>query len=67
MTASKPDERPSANEALAQFCDIISKQHGVMLRWRLKERRDGRFVRVLLDIGSILREGANISKKLMHR
>ncbi|EJC99794.1 uncharacterized protein FOMMEDRAFT_127977 [Fomitiporia mediterranea MF3/22] len=57
MTRKDPKSRPTIDEAMELFENIISRQRKYTLTWRLKPATDGRLKHFIKDVGWISREG----------
>lgn len=56
MTDLEPSQRPTVDEALVQFGDIVRQQPGYRLRWNLKDVDETRTIHLFDDVSSIGRE-----------
>ncbi|EJC99783.1 uncharacterized protein FOMMEDRAFT_93491 [Fomitiporia mediterranea MF3/22] len=59
--------RPTAEQALKQFYQVINAQSSFRLRWRLIEKDAGLVQRVFQDISSVTHEGLYISKAIISK
>ncbi len=50
MVQDAPDKRPTMDEVVSEFREIVAKLSGYKLRERLVERKDSRFMNLLKDI-----------------
>ncbi|TDL26470.1 hypothetical protein BD410DRAFT_715779 [Rickenella mellea] len=67
MTRQKPDERPSAHNALALFKKLLAQQRGYRKRWRLRGPRERTQQRIIEDLSCIRREVWYIAKALLSK
>lgn len=57
MTQEKPEDRPTAADALAEFEKLQLPKWGPSLRWRLRDREESRTEQLFYDTSAIFREG----------
>ncbi|KAL5530913.1 hypothetical protein ACEPAG_3789 [Sanghuangporus baumii] len=65
MVQTDPARRPRANDALKRLDSLVSQKSGYFLRWKLLERKTGRFARYIINLKCASREGIFMARKLI--